>query len=122
MEALASLAILNSQLSLTPLGLLIGRRDGSLMRKYVLLSLAVGLMAGAAISQAVQQRVVQSEVFEVVDQSGQLRAKLGTTADGRVVLQLYDSSGEVIWEAPTRARVVPLHDKTSQIRCNVSSR
>ena len=74
-----------------------------------MLNLAVGLMAGAAISQAVQQQVIQSEVFEVVDQSGQLRAKLGTTPDGRVVLQLYDSSGEVIWEAPTRARFLPLH-------------
>ncbi len=79
------------------------------MRKYILLSLAVGLMAGAAISQTVQQRVIQSEVFEVVDQSGQTRAKLGTTPDGRVVLQLYDSSGDIIWEAPTRARVLPLH-------------
>jgi len=79
------------------------------MRKYILLSLAVGLMAGAAISQTVQQRVIQSEVFEVVDQSGQLRVKLGTTTDGRVVLQLYDQSGEVIWEAPTRARLLPLH-------------
>ncbi len=49
-----------------------------------MLNLAVGLMAGAAISQAVQQQVIQSEVFEVVDQSGQLRAKLGTTTDGRM--------------------------------------
>ena len=79
------------------------------MRKYVLLSPAVGLMAGAAISQATQQKVIQSEVFEVLDKTGQLRAKLGTTPDGRVVLQLYDSSGEVIWEAPTRARFLPLH-------------
>ncbi len=79
------------------------------MRKYVLLSLAVGLMAGAAISQAVQQQVIQSEGFEVVDQNGQIRAKLGTTTDGRVVLQLYDSSGEVIWEAPTRARIMPVY-------------
>ena len=37
------------------------------MRKYVLLSLAVGLMAGAAISQATQQQIVQSEGFEVVE-------------------------------------------------------
>jgi hypothetical protein len=79
------------------------------MRKYVLLALAVGLMAGAAISQAVQQPVIQSESFEVVDQNGQIRAKLGTTTDGRVVLQLYDSSGEVIWEAPTRTRMMPVH-------------
>ena len=79
------------------------------MRKYVLLSLAIGLMAGAAISQAVQQQVIQSEGFDVVDQSGQIRAKLGTTTDGRVFLQLYDSSGEVIWEAPTRARIMPVH-------------
>ena len=79
------------------------------MRKYILLSLAVGLMAGAAISQAAQQQIVQSEGFEVVDQNGQLRAKLGTTPDGRVFLQLYDSSGEVIWEAPTRARIMPVH-------------
>ena len=81
------------------------------MRKYVLLSLAVGLMAGAAISQGIQQRVIQSEVFEVLDKSGQLRARLGTTTDGKVVLRLYDSSGEVIWEAPTRTRVLPLHNK-----------
>ena len=45
------------------------------MRKYVLLSPAVGLMAGAAISQATQQKVIQSEVFEVLDKTGQLRAK-----------------------------------------------
>ena len=86
------------------------------MRKYVLLSLAIGLMAGAAISQVVQQQVIQSEVFEVVDQSGQLRAKLGTTPGGRVVLQLYDSSGAVIWEAPTRTRALPVHNKTPQSR------
>ena len=79
------------------------------MKKYVLLSLAIGLMAGAAISQAIQQRVIQSEVFEVLDKTGQLRAKLGTTPDGRVFLELYDSSGEVIWEAPTRARLLPMH-------------
>ncbi len=79
------------------------------MRKYILLALAIGLMAGAAISQATQQKVIQSESFEVVDQNGQIRAKLGTTTDGRVVLQLYDSSGEVIWEAPTRTRMMPVH-------------
>jgi len=79
------------------------------MRKYILLALAIGLMAGAAISQATQQKVIQSESFEVVDQNGQIRAKLGTTRDGRVVLQLYDSSGEVIWEAPTRTRMMPVH-------------
>ncbi len=84
-------------------------KRGRAMRKYVLLSLAVGLMAGAAISQVVQQRVIQSEVFEVVDRTGQLRAKLGITTDGRVVLQLFDSSGEILWEAPTRARMMPLY-------------
>jgi len=79
------------------------------MRKYILLALAVGLMAGAAISQTVQQKVIQSEGFEVVDQNGQIRAKLGTTPDGRVFLQLYDSSGEVLWEAPTRTRMMPVY-------------
>ncbi len=80
------------------------------MRKYILLALAVGLMAGAAISQTVQQKVIQSEGFEVVDQNGQIRAKLGTTPDGRVFLQLYDSSGEVLWEAPTRTRMMPVYN------------
>lgn len=79
------------------------------MRRYILLSLVIGLMAGAAISQAVQPQVIQSNGFEVVDQNGQVRAKLGTTTEGRVVLQLYDSNGEVLWEAPTRARMMPLH-------------
>ena len=50
------------------------------MKKYIVLTLPVGLLAGVAISQVIPRKVNKGEVFEVVDQSG-----------------------EVIWEAPTRS-------------------
>ncbi len=62
------------------------QKRGHLMKKYIVLTLPVGLLAGVAISQVIPRKVNKGEVFEVVDQSG-----------------------EVIWEAPTRARMLPLH-------------
>ncbi len=80
------------------------------MKMYVLLALAVGLLAGTAISQVIPQRVIGSEIFEVLDQSGRTRAKLGTKLDGRAFLEFYGRNGEVIWEVPPRDRMLPVYE------------
>ena len=56
------------------------------MKRHIVLTLPVGLLAGVALCQESPLKVNKGEVLEVVDQSG-----------------------EVIWEAPTRARMLPLH-------------
>ncbi len=64
------------------------------MRKSFFLSLAVGLMAGAAIRQAPQQKVIQSKVFEVLDKTGQTRAS---------PLSYQPGTGVPLWRLVTRS-------------------
>ncbi len=81
----------------------------------LVLAVTLSLMPLAARTQLIHQKVVRTEEFEVVDETGKTRVKIGIAPDGRAFLHIYDQNGRIIWEAPPPAPLFP-DDKLVQRR------
>lgn len=76
---------------------------------FFLLVLVVtpSLMVVAARTQLIHEKVVRTEDFEVVDETGKTRVKISIAPDGKAFLHIYDENGRIIWEAPPPAPLFP---------------
>lgn len=74
----------------------------------LVLAVTLSVIAGAAASQLTQKKAISTEAFELVDEAGNTRVKIGIAPDGKAFLHIYDENGKIIWEAPPLAHVVPV--------------
>jgi hypothetical protein len=71
-------------------------------------SLTLGLRAqGDYLPNLLRAKNVEAQGFALKDLTGNIRAALRLMGD-RPVLELYDSSGRVLWSTPAKSGAVPL--------------
>jgi len=80
------------------------------MRKFLLPGvLVLAFLVGIAVGRA-GGKSQKLHALEIIDQTGSLRALIGTSDDGSAFLHFYDENGKVVWEAPPQVNLIPLRD------------
>jgi hypothetical protein len=86
------------------------------MRKelvFAMIALAAGFVGGALSGGLrtvfAQQRATEitAERFTVVDSKGVRRGEFGLDSQGRILLDLYNENGRLLWAAPASVRAFP---------------